>query len=182
MSKLELGYLNRAEIYIFITTLAYFLMNGAQIFETAILVPRWSGAPPSSFALFQGSLASNLKVFWIVTHCLHEITFVLALIVSWKVAPIRNWLLCLFAAHMGVRVWTLVYFAPAILEFSSMAKEALALSSDPAAAANVFGDVDVLKARADQWRRLNYLRVGLFLAVSLGLLPLFWRIMALKVK
>ena len=39
------SYLSRAELWMTITTLAYFLMNGAQIFETAVLVPKWTANP-----------------------------------------------------------------------------------------------------------------------------------------
>lgn len=34
------NYIVRAETWLFITTLVYFLMNGAQIFETAVIVPK----------------------------------------------------------------------------------------------------------------------------------------------
>jgi hypothetical protein len=115
MNNITANYLARAETWLFITTLAYFLMNGAQIFETAVIVPKWTASPPDSFQLFKGKYGLDFKTFWIAMHSLHEITFILAVIFCWKLDPIRNWLLILFAIHFAVRVWTLMYFAPNIM-------------------------------------------------------------------
>ena len=151
-------YLSRAETWLLITTAFYFLMNGAQIFETAVIVPRWTASPPESFQMFKGKYGLDFKVFWIVLHSLHEITFILAIIFCWQLDFIRNWLLVLFAIHFAVRVWTLVYFAPNIIEFQKIA--------------NSSGEGADLHKRTTRWKNLNYLRVGLFVAVSIGLIPL----------
>jgi len=71
---------------------------------------------------------------------------------------IENWLLVLFVIHFTVRVWTLAYFAPNIIEFQKIA--------------NGGGDAVGLSSRTLRWRQLNYLRVGLFIAVSIALIPL----------
>jgi len=168
MNSIAANYLARAETWLFITTLAYFLMNGAQIFETAVIVPKWTASPPDSFQLFKGKYGLDFKSFWIAMHSLHEITFILAIIFCWKLDPIRNWLLILFAIHFAVRVWTLMYFAPNIIEFQKIANSTNA-------------GTDLLN-RANLWRTLNYIRVGLFIAVSLGLIPLCIKIMNLKIK
>lgn len=167
MNEITSDYLSRAETWLFITTLAYFLMNGAQIFETAVIVPKWTAAPPASFQLFEGKYGLDFKVFWIAMHSLHEITFILAIVFCWKLYVIRLWLLALFAVHFGVRVWTLVYFAPNIIEFQKMA--------------NAHGGATApdLVRRAARWKVLNYLRVGIFIAVSFGLLPLCYRLLHL---
>ena len=166
MNNITANYLSRAEVWLFITTLAYFLMNGAQIFETAVIVPKWTAAPPESFQMFKGKHGLDFKAFWIAMHSLHEITFILAIIFCWKLDPIRNWLLILFAIHFAVRVWTLVYFAPNIIEFQKIANHANQ-------------ETDLL-SRTTLWRTLNYLRVGIFIAVSVGLIPLCMKIMNLR--
>lgn len=158
MNTVTEEYVSRAEIWLLITTLVYFMMNGAQLFETAVIVPRWTAAPPESFQLFRGKHGLDFKVFWIVFHSIHEITFVLALIFCWKLAIVRNWLLLLFVIHAAVRVWTLVYFAPNIIEFQKWANTA-----------NYGHD---LIQRTLRWRNLNYLRVALFFAISVGLIPM----------
>jgi len=166
MNTITADYLSRAEVWLFITTLVYFLMNGAQIFETAVIVPKWTAAPPESFQMFRGKYGLDFKAFWIVLHSIHEITFILAIIFCWELDPIRNWLLILFAIHFAVRAWTLVYFAPNIIEFQKIANQA----NSP---------TDLL-SRATLWRTLNYIRVGIFIAVSIGLIPLCIKIMNLK--
>lgn len=98
-----------------------------------------------------------------VFHSIHEITFVLAIVFCWKMPGIRDGLLALFAVHFAARVWTLGYFAPNIIEFQQIA--------------NSSGSGEDLIRRATQWRNLNYLRVTIFVTVSLGLLPIVWRVL-----
>ena len=168
MNTITTNYLVRAETWLFITTLMYFLMNGAQIFETAVIVPKWTAAPPESFQLFRGKYGIDLKTFWIIIHSIHEITFILAIIFCWKLIFIRNWLLALFAIHFAVRVWTLSYFAPNIIEFQKIA--------------NTTNEGVQLLKRTMVWRNLNYIRVGLFIVVSIALIPLCIKLMNLKFK
>lgn len=167
MENLTSQYLNRAETWLFITTLFYFMMNGAQIFETTVIVPKWSASPPETFQMFKGKHGLDLKTFWIVIHSLHEVTFILAIVFCWKL-NIRNPLLILFAIHFAVRAWTLIYFAPNIIEFQKIANlESVGFN---------------LVSRTTMWRNLNYLRVGIFIVVSLGLIPLCVKLLNYKVN
>lgn len=164
--NVNIDYLTRGETWLFITILAYFLMNGAQIFETAVLVPKWTSAPPESFLYFKGKFGLDLKTFWIVAHSIHEITFILAIIFCWKIGPVRNWLLILFAIHFAVRVWTILYFAPNVIDFQSIA--------------NGKDFTTNLLNRTTLWRTLNYIRVGIFIMVSFGLIPIFVKLLKMK--
>jgi hypothetical protein len=160
------SYLSRAELWMLITTITYFLMNGAQIFVTAVLVPKWTAKPPETFSYLTDKNGISLKTFWIIFHSLHELTFILAIVFCWKLVGIRNGLLILFAVHFPVRVWTLSYFAPNIIEFQKIA-EGLNSATD-------------LVKRANVWKTLNYVRVGIFIAVSIGLIPLLLKLIDLK--
>lgn len=157
----------KAELWLLITILVYFLMNGAQIFETAAIVPKWSSNPPESFSLISGANGIDLKSFWIAFHSIHEITFFIAIYFCWKIEPVRNWLLILFAIHFAVRVWTLLYFAPNIMDFQKIAARDVINSAE-------------LATRTALWRSLNYVRVAIFIAVSIGLVPLLYKVMSLK--
>ena len=159
---LSSSYLTNAMVALVVTTALYFLMNGAQVFETALIVPAWTAAPPSSLGMFQGPFRLDFKVFWIVLHSLHEITFIVALVLCWRIPDVRNWLLVLLAAHIAVRVWTLLYFAPTIIAFQGMPYSSTV--------------DETLVEKAARWRNLNYLRVGIFMAVNVGLLPLIFRV------
>ncbi|WP_291910069.1 transposase [Chitinophaga sp. CB10] len=141
-------------------------MNGAQLFETLVFVPRWAASPPDNFRLLLDGRGAGLKHFWIVFHSLHEVTFLLAIIFCWKLAFVRNWLLALFAIHFAVRVWTLAFFAPNIIHFQKIA-ETPSLVND-------------LAARVSLWQTLNYVRVAIFMAVSIGLAPLCIRVFHLR--
>lgn len=160
------AYQTRAELWLCITTLIYFLMNGAQIFETLVIVPKWTTSPPDNFKLLLDGQGVSLKNFWIVFHSLHEITFILAIVFCWKIDSIRSWLLILFAAHFAVRVWTLCYFAPNIMEFQKVAET-------PSQAKDLIN-------RTLLWQSLNYVRVAIFIAVSIGLVPLCIKLFNLR--
>lgn len=162
------NYVSRARTWLIITTLVYIFMNGAQLFETAVIVPKWAASPPESFRMFSGEYGLDFKAFWIALHSVHEITFILALVFCWKLKAIRNGLLVLFLIHIAVRVWTILYFAPNIIEFQQIANTAYEGSD--------------LLSRATTWKNLNYIRVGIFFAVSLGLIPLCIKMMKLKVN
>ncbi|WP_026712911.1 hypothetical protein [Flavobacterium daejeonense] len=166
MENITASYLMRAELWLCITTLIYFLMNGAQIFETLVFVPKWTASPPDNFNLLLDGKGASLKNFWIVFHSIHEITFILAIVFCWKIDPVRNWLLILFAVHFAVRVWTLSFFAPNIIDFQKMA-ETPSLAKD-------------LINRTSIWQTLNYIRVAIFIVVSLGLIPLCIRLFSLR--
>ncbi len=158
METLSKNYIRRGLFWLVVTTVMYLLLNGAQIFETALIVPSWTSAPPASLYLFQGDYGLDFQAFWIIFHSLHEITFLLAIIFCWKIKPVRYALLALLAAHIGVRVWTVAYFAPTIIEFQHLP---------------VSNTVDqAMTQKAALWQNLNYLRVAVFMAVSLALLPL----------
>lgn len=160
------NYLSRAETWLFITTLAYFLMNGAQVFETVVLVPKWTADPPGTFSYLIDKNGAGLKSFWIICHSLHELTFVMAIIFCWKLSPIRNALLILFVLHFAVRVWTLSYFAPNIIEFQKIAE---GMGTPP----------HLLEQKVNSWKMLNYIRVGIFILISMGLVPIFFKLLSI---
>ncbi len=165
METLTTNYLTRAEIWLCATTLIYFMMNGAQIFETLVFVPKWATSPPDFKLLLDGKGVS-LKNFWIIFHSLHEVVFILAIIFCWKIDPVKNWLLILFILHIAVRVWTLTFFAPNIILFQKIA-ETQEISKD-------------LIRKTSLWQMLNYVRVGIFTAISLGLIPLCIKLFSLR--
>jgi hypothetical protein len=150
----------RPLLWLATTTIVYLLLNGAQIFETLAVVPVWAGDAPDSMALLRGPHALDLKAFWIVFHTVHELTFVLAIVTCRRIAPVRRWLLALFAVHAALRVWTMLYFAPTLIAFQNDALPSGAALADA----------------VRWWEGLNLVRVALFLLVSLALVPLVHRV------
>jgi hypothetical protein len=165
MEYLTAQYLFRAEAWLVITTLIYFIMNGAGIFETAVIIPKWTASPPESLQIFKGEYGIDLKYFWIAMHSIHEITFIVAIVFCWNIPAVREWLLILFAAHFAVRIWTLVYFVPNIIEFQKIANGAIVTKGLP--------------EKARTWRNLNYARTGLFIAISFAMVAVTWQVLML---
>ena len=168
MESITNGYLTRAEIWLCLTIMLYFLMNGAQIFETAVFVPKWINSAPDNFNMLSDGPGTSLKIFWIIMHSIHEISFILAIIFCWKIDPVRNWLLILFAIHFAVRVWTLSYFAPNIIDFQRIAE-------NPSLSDNLLD-------RTSMWQKLNYIRVAIYIGLSIGLIPLVIKLFNMSAK
>lgn len=166
MENVTIEYLTRAEIWLFTTTLVYFCMNGAQIFETVVFVPKWTASPPETFKLLADKNGASLKTFWILFHSLHEITFLLAIAFCWEITIIRDWLLFLFTVHFAVRGWTLAYFAPNIINFQKIA-ETSAFAGE-------------LSSKTARWETLNYIRVAIFIGISIALIPLCLKLINLE--
>ncbi|MCU0431458.1 MAG: transposase [Cytophagaceae bacterium] len=166
MDTITPSYLTRAEFWLCLTTLIYFLMNGAQLFETLVFVPKWTTSPPDNFKLLLDGQGLSLKLFWTVFHSLHEVTFILAIIFCWKIDTVRNELLILFVVHFAVRIWTLSYFAPNIIDFQKIAENSTLAKN--------------LIHRTSLWQTLNYIRVAIFIAISIGLVPLCIKLFNLR--
>ncbi len=167
MENLDLAYLSRAEVWLLANLLVYFLMNGAQIFETLVLVPKWTAAPPSTFSYLSDKNGVSLKTFWTVFHSVHEVIFMVSIAFCWQLPTIRNWLLVLFTLHFIIRVWTLAYFAPNIINFQKMAAGSLSPTPD-------------LAEKANAWKKRNYLRVAMFVAISITILPVLFKLTSLQ--
>src|SRR5690606_7505933 len=147
MENITASYLTRAELWLCITTLIYFLMNGAQLFETLVLVPKWVDSAPDNFRLILSGPGTSLKTFWIIFHSLHEISFIIAIIFCWKIDPVKNWRVLLFDIHFTVIIWTLAYSAPNIMDVQKNAE-----TSSP---------VKDLANRVSRGQTLNYVRVSI---------------------
>lgn len=136
-------------------------MNGAQLWETAILIPAWTAAPPASLIFFKAPYGIDLKAFWIIVHSIHDVIFITALIFNWNEKGRRIPLIIILICHIAVRAWTILYFAPTIIEFQQIPySETIDI---------------VLEEKAAHWRHLNYIRVGIFFILNLTLIPLLSR-------
>lgn len=145
---------SRATRWLFYAVALYFVMNGAQLWETAIMVPAWTAAPPESLFFFKGSHGLDFKYFWIVVHSVHEVVLLIAIAFNWQLRNRRNIMLLLFAVHAGVRIWTVTYFAPTLMEF-------MAVEVRP-------GTDTILLEKAKTWEMLNYARVAIYVLVNIG--------------
>src|SRR5262245_16398297 len=145
-----------ADLSLLISTIIYIFINGAGAFETAVIIPVWTSNPPASLALLQGEYGLDFKTFWIVAHSIHEITFIAAIILNWRIPQRRKILLAVFVIHIALRIWTITYFAPTIISFQEMA-----VSNVPD---------EALRQKAQLWQSLNLIRTGLFTILSFVLI------------
>lgn len=160
--------LSIAKYSLVLNVLIYFSMNGAQIFETFVFVPRWAcGKDPNLSILHTEYKSADLKYFWILFHSIHEIIFLVSLIFCFPLEGIGNYLLYLFIFHMGIRVWTIIYFANKIIWFQSFAHTIEKLP------------IKVLH-EIRKWIFWNYFRVSLFIGISICIIPLVIKILEIN--
>ncbi|EKJ85536.1 hypothetical protein CLV96_0855 [Leptospira meyeri] len=145
--------------------LIYFLMNGAQIFETLVFVPRWATGHVTNLQILNTEIKSaDLKYFWIMFHSIHEIIFLVSLLFCYQIEGIGHWLVVLFILHMAVRVWTVVYFAGKIIRFQFLANT------------DGFHSLEG-KNEIKTWVILNYFRVSIYIGISILMIPLVIKIL-----
>lgn len=153
-------YFTESKDLLLINILVYFLMNGSQIFETLVFIPKWTENSPNNFNLLLDKPGVSLKSFWTIFHSIHEVIFIFNIIAYWQMPNLRNWLIILFLLHFAVRVWTILYFAPNIIQFQKIAK-----------GSKVYDDA-IVKI-VSQWKRLNVIRVALFILISIALVSIY---------
>jgi len=117
---------------------------GGGLYEGSVLAPLWRKSPPSSFAVIQPGTGVPLQKFWIPVHAAITIFIVLALIVTWKDAPVRWLLLIGLASYIVMRAWSGLYFIPEMLAFQKVP-----LDQPPSAE---------LAARVSKWTTLTWFR------------------------
>lgn len=160
--------LSIAKYSLFLNLLIYFLMNGAQIFETIVFIPRWAFGTVSNLGLLNTEYKSaGLKYFWILFHSVHEIIFLVSLLFCYQIDEIGTNLFLLFILHIGVRAWTIIYFANKIIWFQSLART---------------NDKHSIKVDSEikKWVILNYLRVSIYIGISFLMVPLTIKILNLN--
>lgn len=153
------NYYLRANLWLIITIVLYAMVNGAGYWETFNVVPLLASDPPLSFHIFQGPYGLRYEKFWIIIHTVHEISFILAIWLNWKITKRRYLLFIAFGAHILLRIWTLLYFAPVLNGFWDYP---------------VGTKIDIaLQQQTESWKNWNLLRVFLYSTVNIGILAIF---------
>ena len=122
------------------TTLFACALLGGGLYETLVVDPAWPKRP-GIIQPHNGGISR--RRFWIPAHTLFEVLLVVALIAAWGAADVRLALLIALAAHVVMRVWSLVDFVPKAVAFEK---------ADP---------IGVDEAAAVSWTRRSLLRLPL---------------------
>jgi hypothetical protein len=121
----------------------YSLNLAPMMFETFTSDRTWASNPPESFYMFQGPYGHKTAHYWRLVSPLALATFVLSIVLNWQIADRRLWLTVAFVLYLAIQASTMAFFVPEqerlISGAGSMSREAV-------------------KARADRWIFLNYVR------------------------
>jgi hypothetical protein len=136
------------------------LQIGAGLYETLVLVPLWSSAPPQSIVTYQTEpLAPDAHLFWSFMTPLVGVLSLINVIVAWREAgPHRRWWLAGAGVSLAMVIVTFSYFVPLFIKVFPRAAQL------PAAE---------VQARVRWWVRLNWLRAVVLIAAWLALLNAF---------
>jgi hypothetical protein len=131
------------------TTLAACAAFGGGLYEVLVVDPFWPKRP-GIIQPHNGGISR--RRFWIPVHTAFEVLLIVALIAAWGDEEARLALLVALAAHVVMRVWSLLDFVPRAVEFEK---------TDPA---------HVDEAAAVRWTRRSLLRLPLDLLTCLAML------------
>jgi hypothetical protein len=134
---------------------------GGGLYESFVLIPLWSKAPPSSFAIIQPGTGVPLQRFWIPVHVAITLCIIVALMMTWGEPIVRCLLLVTLVSYIVMRVWSRLFFIPEMLAFQKVP-----LDEAPSAA---------LAARVSRWTFWTWFREPLdVLSFVCALLALYW--------
>ena len=93
---------------------------GGGLYEHTVLVPLWSKAPPSSFAIIQPETGVPLQRFWIPVHAAITVFAIASLVLTWRQPAVRRVLALGLASYVIMRVWSALFFIPEMLAFQQI--------------------------------------------------------------
>ena len=135
--------------------LSFIIVIGGAVYEHIAVVPRWSVAPPSSLAMFQGPYGLNPAPFWQIIHPITLVFFIAALVANWKTQR-RKLILIAFGGYFLVLVITALYFVPELISITTISFSETV-------------DADLTK-RAGQWETLSLVRLTFLIGLAITLL------------
>ncbi len=129
------------------------LILGAGLYESFVVHPAWSRKPPESFAGFLGATGGrmNIGAFWAPVMPFYVLSGLVALAIAVRAGSREAPLIVSAVCAVSAMAWTLAYFRPTIHRFLEHGG-----GNTPAGQ---------LPSEAQQWTRLNWVRMGL-VAVS----------------
>jgi len=137
----------------------YMLNLAPMVFESWTSDRTWASRPPESFHMFLGPYGQKTAHYWRVVSPLALISFVVSLVVNWRLFE-REWRLAVaFVLYLAVQGATVAYF---VREQETLITNASSLSRE------------ALSARANRWISLNYFRnIGGVLAFVFLMMAVF---------
>ncbi len=135
--------------------LSFIIVIGGAVYEHIAVVPRWSVAPPSSLAMFQGPYGLNPAPFWQIIHPITLAFFIAALVANWKTQR-RRLILIAFGGYFLVLVITALYFVPELISITTISFSETV-------------DAELTK-RAGQWETLSLVRLTFLIGLAITLL------------
>jgi hypothetical protein len=134
---------------------------GGGFYESFVLTPLWSKAPPSSFSIIQPRTGVPLQRFWIPVHVAITLFIILALVMTWGEPTVRRLLLVALVSYIVMRAWSGLFFIPEMLAFQKVP-----LDEAPSAA---------LSARVSRWTFWTWFREPLdVISIVCSLLAVYW--------
>jgi hypothetical protein len=146
----------RADRWLLYAVSSLCLITGASLWETVVFVPVWASGNPTNLSVIRANVGIDSTVLWIVLHSLFEVIYLAALVLNWKLKQRQAALLAIAVMYVGLRLWTVAYFAPTFLTFQKLSSA----SDIP----------EALIESTVRWKNLNYIRTSAVVALNIWML------------
>ena len=148
------------DLLLILASICFIIVIGAAVYEHMGVIPKWSAAPPKSFAMFHGEYASNPGSFWMSIHPVTLLLMIGALVANWRTTRRKN-IMIVLGGYILILAITSVYFVPQLMGFMETP---------------VQDSVDnALLEKASMWETLSLVRLFVLLVLAYMLLSALTR-------
>jgi hypothetical protein len=144
------------EISLFATLVAWAMLIGGATYAHIVYFPAYLSGLPESNSLITGDYGLRDENFWLLLHPFAILSTTIALVLNWKMAMRRKFILIPAIIYALAIVSTAIYFVPNLMEFANSGN-----------VTNV--DRSEWLQRGQTWQHLSWIR-GFFLSVGFVLL------------
>ncbi len=145
-----------AQIFLFITVIIWGTLIGGIMYSHIVFFPAYLSHLPQSTALINGPYGLKDEAFWMLIHPAMILSIIITILLNWKAASRRKYILIPLFIYALTITATFIYFVPELMAF---AKSDQASSTSPA---------EWLQ-RGRQWQYLSWVR-GFFMYLGFVLL------------
>jgi hypothetical protein len=155
VGDIEMATLRLRTYSLFPTVILWGTLLGGIAYSHLVYFPVYLSALPDSAVIVNGPYGLHEGIFWMTVHPLLILSFIITLVLNWKLPARRSLILLSLAIYLVVLVVTGLYFLPELMAFERSPESSLAPAQ--------------WLARGQRWQRLSWIRGAIMYT---GILPL----------
>ena len=144
-----------SQLFFFIAIIVWATLVGAIVYSHMVFFSAYLTHLPASTALLKGDYGLHDEKFWMMIHPVLIIALVLTLLLNWKQAERRKYILIAMGIYAAAIISTFLYFVPELKNFAASDQSTISAA-------------DWLE-RGNRWQYLSWTR-GVFMFIGFILL------------